>query len=516
MLPPGFTVNRLIQGIQANQNKLRCTPGIKTSDACVFFDSFDWRLYHDDKFLQTTDSGGLTLQKLGCSETLYRLQQDKTPVWPADVESDGLREYLASVLEMRALMPMVEVKNQWQYINVVNNDEKTVVRLAIQQSQCFELGTNKIRDLVARIHIFGIKGYDKDRTLIEGLLEEQLELSQVCTCLYLEALTAIGRTPGEYSSKIKVNLQPDETTGYALRTIFLDLLDTLEVNIDGTKADIDSEFLHDLRVATRRTRSALSQVKGVLPEAILDDYKSRFAWVGSVTGPTRDLDVFLLEFDDYRNSLPNDMGDALQPLHEYLEEHQKTEQLALKRKLNSPHFRKLLKEWRSYISADPEPADIAPINAYRPVVVVANERIWKMYKKVLKQGRAIKDDTPAEALHDLRKSCKKLRYLIEFFQTLYPKKAQKVLVKELKVLLENLGNFQDLQVQAEKLHHFAEEMKKECKAPLDTVMAMGALVADLLRLQQQAREEFAGRFAQFDSEGNGQSYRALFAPEKGK
>ena len=50
----------------------------------------------------------------------------------------------------------------------------------------------------------------------------------------------------------------------------IERLDTLEANVEGTRADLDSEFLHDLRVATRRTRSALSQIKAVLPAEITE------------------------------------------------------------------------------------------------------------------------------------------------------------------------------------------------------------------------------------------------------
>ena len=43
----------------------------------------------------------------------------------------------------------------------------------------------------------------------------------------------------------------------AAATILLRLLDTVEANVAGVLADIDTEFLHDLRVSVRRTRSAL-------------------------------------------------------------------------------------------------------------------------------------------------------------------------------------------------------------------------------------------------------------------
>ena len=51
----------------------------------------------------------------------------------------------------------------------------------------------------------------------------------------------------------------------AVARLLLRLLDTMELNVDGVLRDIDTEFLHDLRVAVRRTRSAIKLLGEVLP-----------------------------------------------------------------------------------------------------------------------------------------------------------------------------------------------------------------------------------------------------------
>ena len=43
-----------------------------------------------------------------------------------------------------------------------------------------------------------------------------------------------------------------------------------------------------------------------------------------------------------------------------------------------------------------------------------------VYKQMVKMGSSIDDDSPAEDLHELRKVGKELRYLLEFFASLYP------------------------------------------------------------------------------------------------
>ena len=74
---------------------------------------------------------------------------------------------------------------------------------------------------------------------------------------YAEALRAVGRRPGDYSNKVDADITAAQPASQAAATILLRLLDTIEANIAGVLADTDTEFLHDLRVSVRRTRSAL-------------------------------------------------------------------------------------------------------------------------------------------------------------------------------------------------------------------------------------------------------------------
>ena len=60
------------------------------------------------------------------------------------------------------------------------------------------------------------------------------------------------------------------------------------------REQLDTEFLHDFRVALRRTRSLLGQIRDVFPAAAVEHFSSEFSWIGRLTGPPRDLDVLLL------------------------------------------------------------------------------------------------------------------------------------------------------------------------------------------------------------------------------
>jgi CHAD domain-containing protein len=475
----------------------------------IYYDSFDWRVWQAGGELlhEQGEQGKLcwvsrkTHQQLACQPI------ESAPGFPQEMNQGPVRERLLALLEMRVLLPMVQVNQQRYTLRILDGEEKTVVRVTLQCNQFSAVKGRLKGDLDGRIVLQPLKGYENDFLKLQQQLAS-LKLRPSEQSLYDDALLGIGRKPGDYSSKLNFRLDPDSPAHVTARQIMLSLLNTLEANIDGAKANLDSEFLHDLRVATRRTRSAMSQIKGVFDADQLAPFKQAFGWIGQITGETRDLDVYLLKFPDYRASLPKALQADLDPFHTFLQQHHKQAQAELVKKINSPHFRTHLKTWRNWLHSSAGESDQTP-NAMCPSAKLADKRIGKLFKRVLKDGLDIGYDTPAERLHELRKDCKKLRYLMEFFQSLYPKPAIRELIKALKVILDNLGEFQDLEVQARALEKFGQQMLKE-GTPASALMAMGILVGKLLERQEQARSEFVDLFAEFSSESNQNAFQQLF------
>lgn len=129
----------------------------------------------------------------------------------------------------------------------------------------------------------------------------------------------------------------------------------------------------------------------------------------------------------------------------------------------------------------------------------AARRITRAHRLVLDSGAAIDATSPPQALHDLRKLCKELRYLLEVFASLHDPAQQWRAVNELKALQNCLGEFQDTDVQIAELRTFAAAMMADRSAPATTLLAMGEIAASLAVRQAKARAEFAGRFADFAS-----------------
>jgi CHAD domain-containing protein len=410
---------------------------------------------------------------------------------------------------MRAFLPLAQLSVNDSCLRRVDTEGKTRIRIHVENIR-LNTAADQSRPLQKRIRLEPLRGYEKTARKAVKLLETDYRLTASCDELYNLALERAGKQPGDYSSKLSIVFEHDMRADAAVRRVLLVLLHSMQVNEPGTIRDLDSEFLHDFRVAVRRTRSALGELKWVFPPATRARFRREFAWLGALTSSVRDLDVYLLKFDRYQASIPKDLRDDLEPLRQFLQYKQHKQQAGdLARELQGRRYRRLKQQWQRYLESPLAKRPVAK-DAARPIGVVASHRIWRMYRRVLKEGRAISPESPPPDLHELRKSCKKLRYLMEFFQSLYPRDAIRAAIKELKQLQDNLGDFQDLDVQINAFDHFILEMRRRGEYSDATGKAMEALL-DALRLEMQAvRADFESRFQRFTRRDNRQRFKKLF------
>ncbi len=498
----------------------------KSRERVTYFDTFDWRLWGADLTLTSVRVGnGHRLHLTTKDGKTLEARTPRLPDFAWNLPEGPLKEALRPVSDIRRLLPRARADWSGEVKAVLNEDGKTVVRILIRNGEARKPRTPGPAVLPTRLELLPLKGYDGELARVASILRSSLGLQPSERTELAAVLEALECPAGDYSSSVDLELNPSSTAVEALREVHRSLLETMLINQEGIEKDLDSEFLHDFRVAVRKTRSANTQIKGVFPQDRVDHFLGEFKWLGSRTGPTRDMDVYLLKIPAYREALPEGVRDELEPLVTFLEKKKGVAHGGLVRTLGSKRYRNLLTEWKAFVeeggggagAADPssgkpteEIPDPAAPNAHRPVRDVASERIRKAYRKVLKKGRRIHREAPAEALHRLRIDCKKLRYLMRFFQSLYPDEKLKPLLKELKRLQDNLGDFNDLQVQRNALFHFAEEMMETGVGPPATLMAMGQLMGQLETQQGREREAFRKRFKRFARKKNRRAFKELF------
>jgi CHAD domain-containing protein len=230
-------------------------------------------------------------------------------------------------------------------------------------------------------------------------------------------------------------------------------------------------------------RAALSQLRSALPSRACEHYRVELAWLGQLSSPARDLDVYLLDFDHCKGALPTELQQSCEPLRPLLSESRDREYRLLGEVLQGGRFERLMTRLARFLG--------------RP-------------RKARASGRD--PDSPLDQFHELRKTCKKLRYLMEFFVPLFPQQEILPLIGVLKQFQDNLGTIQDLRVQRESLSRFARQIEERGMAQPRTLEAMAWLSDHQGTLQRQAQEEFRARFAAFALEEHRRRFRTLFAP----
>ena len=136
----------------------------------------------------------------------------------------------------------------------------------------------------------------------------------------------------------------------SVAAVLLGLLDVVEVNVRGVLADVDSEFLHDLRVAARSTRAIIKLTGDVLPDDLGPRFAAEWKWLTTETALTRDLDVQLLAFDGRDDSIDLTGLHDLRAGARLPGRPPRDAVRGLRRALRSARFRPLLSDWRSALT----------------------------------------------------------------------------------------------------------------------------------------------------------------------
>jgi CHAD domain-containing protein len=269
---------------------------------------------------------------------------------------------------------------------------------------------------------------------------------------------------------------------------------------------LDPESVHQMRVATRRLRAALRAFRRVLPAEPRKAFNREFKWVAAVLGDVRDLDVYQDNLEHYTKELPEADGTYLSDFQQHLAKQWRQARKQLLECLSCDRYDQLKASFTEFLQSGPSEFGGKTVGS-STIGEVAKKAICSQHKAVLRDGRAIKSDSPDEALHTLRIDCKRLRYLFEFFDPIYGQALSRW-IKRLKKLQDVLGDFQDACVATDRLYAYASSvpMAAENRGQL---IAFGQLIHSQRLQAASKRAEFRGVWKRFDREGGKKQIRKI-------
>ena len=249
-------------------------------------------------------------------------------------------------------------------------------------------------------------------------------------------------TPPRPERAGEIDIRAVETPLAGFRRIALDCLAHLQSNHSGAIVGEDPEYVHQMRVATRRLRAALRMFRPALPPGIEDVLVPPLRELMRGLGQARDLDVLVAEIvSPVSRAIPDDP--RLTDLAGAITNRQYAARNAIRHMLRQPEYGRLLLTAGRLLHQAPFVEAPMPDDEANFLIPFADRRLRKLLRRIHELAASARVDYPP-TLHELRIAIKRLRYAIEFFGALIPGKSGNVVIKRLAGLQDELGQLNDL------------------------------------------------------------------------
>jgi CHAD domain-containing protein len=305
--------------------------------------------------------------------------------------------------------------------------------------------------------------------------------------------TGAGAAPGKQPKKRPDILPTDTMTEAAVKTLKFHLAKMLE-HEEGTRLGEDPEELHDMRVSTRRMRMSLRVFADYLDPEVLRPVLKGLRRTGRTLGNVRDLDVFNEKTQVYLDGLPDERAGDLSGLLDAWKAERDMQREGLVAYLDGRRYRRFVERTQELLDG--------PVEALAPqsVVTPRPQRVAQVLPGVLYKDMAVVWafegqlgglETPLPRFHALRKSCKGLRYTLEFFEGVLGSGARP-LIKRVKGLQDHLGDLQDAVVTSGVLRDYLtwgtwRHEGHDLPGPLEVIVAPDAARYLLARQEEMER-----------------------------
>ncbi len=251
-----------------------------------------------------------------------------------------------------------------------------------------------------------------------------------------------------------VGLQPDDAMAEAGRKVLHFHFERMLFHEPGVRLGADIEHVHDMRVATRRMRSAFRLFAPFFDAKTVRPLVRGLRRTAQALGAVRDLDVFREKAERFVAEHP---GLSLEPLFSTWQADYDAARQALLAELDSKRFARFVERFQTFISTPRMGAISVNDNSAlaNQVRYVVPRLIYEHYERV-RAYETVLGEASLDTLHALRIDFKRLRYAVEFFAEVLGPEASLV-IKEIKIMQDHLGDLNDARVALEMLEGFISE-----------------------------------------------------------
>jgi len=261
----------------------------------------------------------------------------------------------------------------------------------------------------------------------------------------------------------KTGIVPQDTLAEAARKIMRYHFQAMKAHEAGSYAGDDVEAIHDMRVATRRMRSAFEVFGHTFDPEVIRKHQKGLKQTADALGLVRDFDVFIEKAEAFLEKQKKSGRIDLAALLEYWRARQRKAHRKLVKHLDSNRYHKFTGRFQHFIDTPGKGA--LPISPKEPVPHTVSQLAPSLIYDQIAQVRAyapVLPGAPIETMHELRIEFKKLRYIIEFLQdVLGPETAAVITV--LKKVQDHLGDLNDANIACNQLNRLIEYQVKDTR-----------------------------------------------------
>jgi len=472
----------------------------------AYLDTFDWLLMKSKLSLRYRISNGTslyTLKSIGpVEEGIARRMETEIPLnrpvdIPALIPVKQIRRRVDGIISPRKLLEQILIRTDRRRYRVVSPEEGEM-ELAFDTSSFSLRGlyrprhAQKLHELEAEL----LKGPETALGALSSLLLNRFDYSPSKASKFEVAIERFKITIPSKKPPEKLTVHLEDRLDLALRKILTVQFQRFYEQLPGVQRDIDTEFVHQARVATRRMRSALRLFRSAVPESAAAYIEGELKWLGGLFGAVRDLDVFLLNLSRFKQQVECFPTKKKQAFDNWVEKRRRAPLKALCQVLESPRYRNFERRLTQFLEK-PLPSRPRAVLALKPVREVAPVIITDKFAAVIEQGHTLFGDPKLKQYHRLRIQMKKLRYAGEFMASAYDG-ALDAFIERTVEIQDCLGELQDTVFTRKFIDGLLEDWKGKLVDP-DLIFILGEIYQLQSEIARQRREAFGKIWEPFSS-----------------
>ncbi len=255
----------------------------------------------------------------------------------------------------------------------------------------------------------------------------------------------------------KIGIQPGDPMAEAGRKIWSYYFAQMISHEEGTLLGEDLDELHDMRVATRRMRTAFDIFNPAFEAKTMKRHLKGLRTIGRVLGQVRDMDVLLESALAYQGKLKENDQPGLEPLIADWSATIAKQRTKMTEHMQSKEYQDFKHMFNRFLqAADPiEPTDRfaeakgALLRDTVPVLVYSRYATVRAYEGIVYTASITQ-------LHALRIEFKKFRYTLEYFREILGEGIGAA-INEIRQLQDHLGELHDADVGCQLVRSFLKQ-----------------------------------------------------------